>query len=165
MAHPRAMWVIDTNKESIAVDEAKKLGIPVVAILDSNCDPDDVDYPIPGNDDAIRSVALLTRVIADAVAEGLIARSGAKPRRAPRPWRRGATGRVGAASSSAATPRRPPSRRPGGDAAAEARASEATGARPRPLLPRRCRAPPTLRLRPPHRAPVAEPLGADGRPR
>jgi small subunit ribosomal protein S2 len=74
---PSALWVIDTNKESIAVDEAKKLGIPVVAILDSNCDPDDVDYPIPGNDDAIRSVALLTRVIADAVADGLVSRAGA----------------------------------------------------------------------------------------
>jgi small subunit ribosomal protein S2 len=74
---PSAMWVVDTNKESIAVDEAKKLGIPVVAILDSNCDPDDVDYPIPGNDDAIRSVALLTRVIADGVADGLVARAGA----------------------------------------------------------------------------------------
>ncbi|MFL6178665.1 MAG: 30S ribosomal protein S2 [Actinomycetes bacterium] len=74
---PSALWLVDTNKESIAVDEAKKLGIPVVAILDSNCDPDDVDYPIPGNDDAIRSVALLTRVIADAAAEGLVARAGA----------------------------------------------------------------------------------------
>ena len=74
---PSALWVIDTNKEAIAVEEAKKLGIPIVAILDSNCDPDDVDYPIPGNDDAIRSVALLTRVIADAVADGLVARAGA----------------------------------------------------------------------------------------
>ncbi|CAM5689057.1 Small ribosomal subunit protein uS2 OS=Streptomyces alboniger OX=132473 GN=rpsB PE=3 SV=1 [Streptomyces alboniger] len=60
----------------IAVGEARKLKIPVVAILDTNCDPDEVDYKIPGNDDAIRSVTLLTRVIADAVAEGLIARSG-----------------------------------------------------------------------------------------
>jgi small subunit ribosomal protein S2 len=74
---PSAVWVIDTKKEHIAVGEAKKLGIPVVAILDTNCDPDEVDYPIPGNDDAIRSVHLLTRVIADAVAEGLIARAGA----------------------------------------------------------------------------------------
>ena len=74
---PSAVWIVDTNKEAIAVDEAKKLSIPVVAILDSNCDPDDVDYPIPGNDDAIRSVALLTRVIADAVADGLVARAGA----------------------------------------------------------------------------------------
>jgi len=75
---PSAVWIVDTKKEHLAVDEAKKLGIPVVAILDTNCDPDDVDYPIPGNDDAIRSVGLLTRVIADAVAEGLIARGGSK---------------------------------------------------------------------------------------
>jgi small subunit ribosomal protein S2 len=74
---PSAVWVIDTKKEHIAVSEARKLGIPVVAILDTNCDPDEVNYPIPGNDDAIRSVALLTRVVADAVADGLIARAGA----------------------------------------------------------------------------------------
>src|SRR6185437_8277000 len=74
---PSAVWIVDTKKEHIAVGEARKLGIPVVAILDTNCDPDEVDYKIPGNDDAIRSVALLTRVVADAVAEGLIARSGA----------------------------------------------------------------------------------------
>lgn len=71
---PSAVWIVDTNKEHLAVDEAKKLGIPVIAILDTNCDPDDVQYPIPGNDDAIRSVDLLTRVIADAVADGLMAR-------------------------------------------------------------------------------------------
>jgi small subunit ribosomal protein S2 len=74
---PSALWVVDTKKEHIAVSEARKLGIPVVAILDTNCDPDEVNYPIPGNDDAIRSVALLTRVVADAVADGLIARAGA----------------------------------------------------------------------------------------
>jgi small subunit ribosomal protein S2 len=74
---PSALWVVDTKKEHIAVNEARKLGIPVVAILDTNCDPDEVTYPIPGNDDAIRSVALLTRVVADAVADGLIARAGA----------------------------------------------------------------------------------------
>ncbi len=73
---PSAVWIVDTNKEHIAVAEAKKLGIPVVAILDTNCDPDVVDFPIPGNDDAIRAVALLTRVIADAVADGLMARAG-----------------------------------------------------------------------------------------
>jgi small subunit ribosomal protein S2 len=73
---PSAVWIVDTKKEHIAVGEARKLHIPVVAILDTNCDPDEVDYKIPGNDDAIRSVTLLTRVIADAVAEGLIARSG-----------------------------------------------------------------------------------------
>ncbi|QKE84264.1 30S ribosomal protein S2 [Arthrobacter sp. NEB 688] len=73
---PSAVWIVDTKKEHLAVDEARKLGLPVIAILDTNCDPDEVDYKIPGNDDAIRSVTLLTRVIADAVADGLIARSG-----------------------------------------------------------------------------------------
>jgi small subunit ribosomal protein S2 len=67
---PEAVYILDTKKEEIAVREAKKLGIPIVAVLDTNCDPDDVDYAIPGNDDAIRSGALLTRVIADAVIEG-----------------------------------------------------------------------------------------------
>lgn len=71
---PSAIWVVDTNKEHLAVAEARKLNIPVVAILDTNCDPDEVAYPIPGNDDAIGSVSLLTRVIADAVAEGRLAR-------------------------------------------------------------------------------------------
>ncbi len=72
---PSAVWVVDTKKEHIAVKEARKLGIPVIAILDTNCDPDEVDYPVPGNDDAIRAVALLTRVIADAAADGLRARA------------------------------------------------------------------------------------------
>jgi len=71
---PSAVWIVDTNKEHLAVNEARKLGIPVVAILDTNCDPDLVDYKIPGNDDAIRAVSLLTRVVADAVAEGLLER-------------------------------------------------------------------------------------------
>ena len=75
---PSAVWIVDTNKEHLAVEEARKLRIPIIGILDSNCDPDVVDFPIPGNDDAIRAVGLLTRVVADAVAEGLIARSGAK---------------------------------------------------------------------------------------
>ncbi len=73
---PSAVWIVDTNKEHLAVAEARKLKIPVVAILDTNCDPDLVDYPIPGNDDAIRSAALLTKVVATAVAEGLQARAG-----------------------------------------------------------------------------------------
>jgi small subunit ribosomal protein S2 len=87
---PSAIWVVDTNKEHLAITEAKKLGIPVIAILDTNCDPDEVTIGIPGNDDAIRSVHLLTRVIADAVAEGLIARH-AKPEAAAEPlaeWER-----------------------------------------------------------------------------
>ena len=75
---PSAVWVVDTKKEHLAVTEARKLRLPVIAILDTNCDPDEVDFKIPGNDDAIRSVTLLTRVIADAVAEGLMSRSQAR---------------------------------------------------------------------------------------
>ena len=67
---PDAIFVIDTKKEHIAVTEARKLGIPVIAIVDTNCDPDEVDFIIPGNDDAIRSVTLVARVIADALREG-----------------------------------------------------------------------------------------------
>ena len=93
---PSAVWVVDTKKEHIAVSEARKLGIPVIAILDTNCDPDEVSYPIPGNDDAIRSVALLTRVVADAVADGLIARAGAAAGE-EKPAAPGADGQLGAA--------------------------------------------------------------------
>src|SRR5207237_6153442 len=67
---PDAIFVIDTKKEHIAVTEARKLNLPVIAIVDTNCDPDEVDYIIPGNDDAIRAVSLVTRVIADALEEG-----------------------------------------------------------------------------------------------
>jgi small subunit ribosomal protein S2 len=87
--------VVDTKKEHIAVSEARKLGIPVIAILDTNCDPDEVTYPIPGNDDAIRSVSLLTRVVADAVADGLIARAGAADGE-EKPSATAATGELGA---------------------------------------------------------------------
>jgi small subunit ribosomal protein S2 len=76
---PSAIWVVDTKKEHLAVAEAKKLGIPVIAILDTNCDPDEVDFKIPGNDDAIRSIGLLTRVITDAIVEGMKARAAAAP--------------------------------------------------------------------------------------
>ncbi len=72
---PAAIWVVDTVKEHIAVKEANRLGIPVVAVVDTNCDPDVIDYVIPGNDDAIRSGALLTRIIADACAEGYARRA------------------------------------------------------------------------------------------
>ncbi|MCU1429207.1 MAG: ribosomal protein [Actinomycetia bacterium] len=77
---PSALFVIDTKKEHIAVTEAKRLHIPVVAVVDTNCDPDLVDYVIPGNDDAIRSAQLMSRVIADAVVEGkqMAARRGAR---------------------------------------------------------------------------------------
>jgi len=68
---PSAVWVVDTRKEHIAVQEARKLGIPVIAPLDTNCDPDEVDYPLPGNDDAIRAIALLTRIVSASVLDGM----------------------------------------------------------------------------------------------
>lgn len=125
---PSAVWIVDTNKEHLAVEEARKLRIPIVGILDSNCDPDLVDFPIPGNDDAIRAVGLLTRVVADAVAEGLIARSGAKASEgaeavgAEEPlaeWERELLGGDAEKAAVEAT---------GGDETAEAPAAEATGA-------------------------------------
>ncbi len=123
---PNAVWIVDTNKEHLAVEEARKLKIPIIGILDSNCDPDLVDFPIPGNDDAIRAVGLLTRVVADAVAEGLIARSGAKTGAATpgaeeplAEWERELLAGDAEKAAVEAT---------GGDAAAEAPASEATGA-------------------------------------
>ena len=67
---PGALFVVDPKKEKIAVSEAKKLGIPVVAIVDTNCDPDEIDYVIPGNDDAIRAVKLIAQTMADAIIEG-----------------------------------------------------------------------------------------------
>jgi len=124
---PSAVWIVDTNKEHLAVEEARKLRIPIIAILDSNCDPDLVDFPIPGNDDAIRAVGLLTRVVADAVAEGLIARSGAKggggeAAAAEEPlaeWERELLGGEAAEVAVEAT---------GGDAKSDEPAAEATGA-------------------------------------
>jgi len=122
---PSAVWIVDTNKEHLAVEEARKLRIPIIGILDSNCDPDVVDYPIPGNDDAIRAVGLLTRVVADAVAEGLIARSGGKSEgetASQEPlaeWERELLEGDADKAAVEAT---------GGDAAATAPASEATGA-------------------------------------
>ncbi|UMG93021.1 30S ribosomal protein S2 [Nocardioides sp. TF02-7] len=124
---PAAVWIVDTNKEHLAVEEARKLRIPIIGILDSNCDPDVVDFPIPGNDDAIRAVGLLTRVVADAVAEGLIARSGAKGGEAASPaaeeplaeWERELLSGEAETVAVEAT---------GGDAATDEPASEATGA-------------------------------------
>ncbi len=74
---PDMMFVIDTNKEAIAVQEARRLGIPVIAITDSNCDPDEVDYPIPGNDDAARAIALYCDLIAKAAIDGIERQQGA----------------------------------------------------------------------------------------
>ena len=73
---PDILFIIDTNKESIALQEAKKLGIPVVAILDSNCDPDNVDYPVPGNDDAARAISLYCDLIAKAAIDGIARQQG-----------------------------------------------------------------------------------------
>lgn len=128
---PSAVWIVDTKKEHLAVEEARKLRIPIIGILDTNCDPDEVDFPIPGNDDAIRAVGLLTRVVADAVAEGLMARAGVKGEQAstgaelggeePLPeWERELLGGKADEAAVAAT---------GGDTATEATpAAEATGA-------------------------------------
>ena len=123
---PAAVWIVDTNKEHLAVEEARKLRIPIMGILDSNCDPDLVDFPIPGNDDAIRAVGLLTRVVADAVAEGLIARSGVKVEGAEAgaeeplaDWERELLGGEAEQAAVAAT---------GGDETTEAPAAESTGA-------------------------------------
>src|SRR5690349_18343620 len=136
---PAAVWVVDTKKEHLAVEEARKLRIPVIGILDTNCDPDEVDFPIPGNDDAIRAVGLLTRVVADAVAEGLIARSGAKTAEGTEPaeplaeWERellaGAEGTEGKAPAAEATeaPAAEATEAPAAEAT-EAPAAEATEA-------------------------------------
>ena len=77
---PDLMFIIDTNKEKIAIDEAKRLGIPVVAIIDSNCDPDAIDYPIPGNDDASRAISLYCDLIARAAIDGIARQQGAAGR-------------------------------------------------------------------------------------
>jgi small subunit ribosomal protein S2 len=128
---PSVIWVVDTKKEHLAIDEAKKLNIPVVAILDTNCDPDEVDFPIPGNDDAIRAVNLLTRVVADAVAEGLIARNnranGTDAAAAEEPLAEWERELLGAAETNAAAP--------AADAApaAEAPAAEAPAAEEAPV--------------------------------
>jgi small subunit ribosomal protein S2 len=85
---PDAVYVVDPRKERIAVLEARKLGIPIIAVIDTNCDPDEIDYPIPGNDDAIRAVKLMTSKIADAIIEGRTeaeSGTGAEPSEAPQP--------------------------------------------------------------------------------
>ena len=113
---PSAIWVVDTNKEHLAITEAKKLGITVIAILDTNCDPDDVTIGIPGNDDAIRAIELLTKVIEDAAADGMIARhsGGAAEAEPLAEWERELL-EQGAAATEA----------PAAEAAAEAPAAEA----------------------------------------
>ena len=108
---PNAVFVIDTKKEHIAVTEARKLGLPVVAVVDTNCDPDVIDYVIPGNDDAIRSGSLMCRVIADAVVEG---RFIAEHRRKMAPPAPEDSGPSSAPRPAGPRPRPPPPRRRSG---------------------------------------------------
>ena len=80
---PDAMFIVDPRKERIAVSEATKLGLPIVAIVDTNCDPDEIDYVIPGNDDAIRAVKLIAGAMANAVIEGRDGADAVAPEEAP----------------------------------------------------------------------------------
>ena len=112
---PDAVFIIDIKKEHIAVSEANKIGIPIIAVVDTNCDPDLVQYPIPGNDDAIRSGTLMCRVIAEAVQEGRFVasrrgtfasrRAGARARHGPpAPAHRRSSARCGSSAAGAAAP-------------------------------------------------------------
>ncbi|AQX30515.1 small subunit ribosomal protein S2 [Bartonella schoenbuchensis R1] len=74
---PDLMFIVDTNKENIAIQEAKRLGVPVIAIVDTNCDPDGIDYPIPGNDDASRAISLYCDLVARAALDGIARQQGA----------------------------------------------------------------------------------------
>ena len=145
---PDAVFVIDTKKEHIAVTEANKLGIPVVAVVDTNCDPDVIQYVIPGNDDAIRSGNLMCRVIADAVEEGrYIARASAA--------------RVAGTRSDA------PRRRRGRSTPEQAEAAQRRSSRPRPAArppPQAARARGPPRPRPRRAAPTAEPSAGAAEP-
>jgi small subunit ribosomal protein S2 len=131
---PQAVWIVDTKKEHLAVDEARKLRIPIIGILDTNCDPDEVDFAIPGNDDAIRSVSLLTRVLADAVADGLMSRSGAQTGAEAEvepmaDWERELLGHADQAAAAAPATEAPAAEAPAAEApAAEAPAAEAPAA-------------------------------------
>jgi len=139
---PNAVFVIDTKKEHIAVTEARKLGLPVVAVVDTNCDPDVIDYVIPGNDDAIRSGSLMCRVIADAVVEGrFIAEHRRKiappapedsgPSSAPRPRRAAQAAAAAAAAPAAPAPAAPAAAAP----SAPAQAATAAPSAPAPTAP------------------------------
>jgi small subunit ribosomal protein S2 len=123
---PSALWVVDTNKEHLAITEAKKLGIPVIAILDTNCDPDDVTIGIPGNDDAIRSIELLTKVIADAAADGMIARhnKGGEEAEPLAEWERELLEGQAAAGAPAETPAEAPAEPAAEDAKTETKDAE-----------------------------------------
>lgn len=114
---PGLLFIVDTQKERIAVHEAKKLGIPVIAVVDTNCDPNAVDYPIPGNDDALRSIRILTQIAANACIEGMQLRK-EKPQAAKE---EGGRKRKGGRKSQAVGGQRPPvDVRPSGEETAAA---------------------------------------------
>jgi small subunit ribosomal protein S2 len=152
---PEAVFVIDTNKEHIAVTEANKLGLPIVAVVDTNCDPDVITYVIPGNDDAIRSGALLCRVIADAVVEG---RFIAEQRPAPKAPTPAAPAPAPAASAAPKAPTGapipPPPSAPVASAPAAAAPAPAAPA-PAPAASAAPKAPTGAPIPPPPSAPVA----------
>jgi small subunit ribosomal protein S2 len=165
---PDAIFVIDTNKEHIAVTEANKLGLPIVAVVDTNCDPDVIQYVIPGNDDAIRSGALLCRVIADAVVEG---RFIAEQRPAPKPPTPPAPAAAPAAAAPAATAADAPAEAPAASAAPAPTsvapippppsASPVTAAPATPAAPAEAPAPAEAKSEAPAPAPVETPAPAE----
>ncbi|HSG06680.1 MAG TPA: 30S ribosomal protein S2, partial [Nitrospiria bacterium] len=116
---PGAVFIVDSKKEHIAVREAQRLKIPIIAILDSNCDPDDADWIIPGNDDALRGIRLITNRLADAVLEGLELRA----KNQPQPDAKPEAPEAGTAQDSKAEdaePSPPPAETPAAEAAPEA---------------------------------------------
>ena len=162
---PDAIFIVDLRKEQLAVREARRLGLPVIALVDTNCDPDEADYVIPGNDDAIRSCSLIVRAIADGI------EAGKQQGRPPRRWPRRATARRRASEAEARRrPTEPAAAARAGSAAGARGASRARGeaepgaagragaapsrARPRPPEPRRAGAEPRPR---PRRPAAAEP--------
>jgi small subunit ribosomal protein S2 len=148
---PDAIFVIDTKKEHIAVTEANKLGLPIVAVVDTNCDPDVISHVIPGNDDAIRSGTLLCRVIAEAVVEGrFIAQQ--RPAKAPAP---DAAAPAKAAAKIPAPPAAPAESAPAAPAAAAPAAPAAAPAAPAPASPPI--PPPPASVAAPQPAPAASP--------
>ena len=118
---PDAVFIIDLKKEALAVREARRLGVPVIALVDTNCDPDEADYVVPGNDDAIRSCSLITRVIADAIAQG-------QQKVSPRDFQK--TEANGAAPQAAAEPETEPTAEEAASEPAPAAAPEAEAAAP-----------------------------------
>ena len=173
---PDAIFVIDTKKEHIAVTEANKLGLPVVAVVDTNCDPDVIDYVIPGNDDAIRAGRLMCRVIADAVAEGRfiaqrraqaahggprVGDAAAPPVPPPPPPPPPAPSGERPAAASAAPAPAPPASAPGGETSAGSEAAVATPAAPPAAAPAAAEAATPGPSGDPESAP-AEPVAAAG---